>query len=258
MKKLLSILIYLHLYCTSWGQNNCKPDYHAINWQPVDSITSFYLCSGSDTQLTSTDFVDIEYLGVLQKDENLIIQKDTDKAILSILTNAKFGRFNVNDTTLPKGIRFVLHQLMKKSKATIKYNLGKKKPFEPAEKIAVYFKDNIDSVAAAKWINGIKTKSFVDSTYYLSKDAALRNWSKDQGDSSWMAILKNNPLPSSVDIYIKARYYNAAFIRSLKEEFLKSTIVSDVAYSNVLIEENVKAFNEMLTNTYLIRIKPEE
>jgi hypothetical protein len=149
MKRLLYIPVYLTLCFTSCGQKNCKPtDYHSISWQAIDSITSFYLCSNSDTKLTSKDFIEIEYLGTLQKDENILVQKEADKAILSLLTNSQFGRFKFSDTTLPKNIRYVFDQLTTKSEATIKINLGNIKPIEFDKKITVYFKPNIDSTTA--------------------------------------------------------------------------------------------------------------
>ena len=259
MKTLLSIPVYVTLCLTSCEQNNCKPtDYHSINWQPVDSTTSFYLYSNSDTKLISTDLVDIEYLGTLQKDENLIIQKENDKQMLSLLTNAKFGQFRFSDSTLPKEIRYVLNQLTKKSVATIKINLANIKPIEFDKKITVYFRNGIDSTEATKWINEIKIKPFVDSTYYLSRDAALKSFTKDLNDSTWFTLLKNNPLPTSVDIFIKPIYFDTIFIRKLKEDLMKSKSVSDVVYANNLAQENLKEVNQMLTSIYLIRVRPKE
>jgi hypothetical protein len=259
MKRLLYIPVYLTLCFTSCEQKNCKPtDYHSISWQAIDSITSFYLCSNSNTKLTSKDFIEIEYLGTLQKDENILVQKEADKAILSLLTNSQFGRFKFSDTTLAKNIRYVFDQLTTKSEATIKINLGNIQPIEFNKKITVYFKPNIDSTTATKWINEIKTKPFVDSTYYISKDAALKSWTKDLNDSTWVKFLDNNPLPTSVDIFIRPTYFDTIFIRILKEELMKSNPVSDVVYSNIMVQENLNEFTQMLTNTYLIRVRPKE
>jgi hypothetical protein len=259
MKTLLYIAVYFILCFTSCGQKNCKPtDYHSIRWQSIDSITSFYLCSNSDTKLNSNDFVEIEYLGTLQKDDNILVQKEGDKAILLLLTNSNFGRFKLSDTTLSKNIRYVIDQLTTKSEATIKICLGNFKLIEFDKKITVYFKNNIDSTTAIKWINEIKTKPYVDSTYYISKDAALESFSKDLTDSTWLTFLKNNPLPTSVDIFIKPSYFDTIFIRKLKDELMKSNPVSDIVFSNNTAQENLNEFTQMLTNTYLIRIRPKE
>jgi hypothetical protein len=228
-----------------------------VNWKAIDSTTSFYICTNSDTKLIGNDFIEIEYLGILQTDDNVVIQREADNAIFSLFTNIKFGRFKISDTTLSKDIRFVITLLTQKSVATLKYNLGNIKPLEPDRKITVYFKSNIDSTKATKWINEIKAKPFVDSTYYLSKEAALRNWSKDV-DSTWQSFLKDNPLPTSVDIYIKRSFFDTIFVRNLKEEFMKSNVVSEVTYSSVTTTESLNGLNQMLTNTYLIRLKAGE
>lgn len=56
--RLLAISVYLILCFTSCGQKNCKlTDYHTINWKAIDSTTSFYLCSNSDTKLTANDLL---------------------------------------------------------------------------------------------------------------------------------------------------------------------------------------------------------
>lgn len=258
MKTLLTIPFYLFFCFTSCGQKDCKiTDYHSVNWQVIDSTTSFYICSNSTIKLIANDFIEIEYLGTLQNKENIVIQREADNPIFSLFTNTKFGKFKMSDTTLPKDIRFVITQLTQKSVATIKFNLGNIKPIEPDRKITVYFKNNIDSIKATKWINEIKAKPFVDSTYYLSKEAALRNWSKDV-DSTWQSFLQDNPLPTSVDIFIKKNFFDTIFIRNLKSEFMKSNVVSDATYSSITTTESLKGLNQMLTNTYLIRVKARE
>ncbi len=228
-----------------------------MNWKVIDSTTSFYICSNSDTKLIGNDSIEIEYLGTLQKDDNIVVQREADKVIFSVFTNTKLGRFKFSDTTLSKDIYFVTNQLTKNSEAIIKYNLGNIKPPEPDRIITVYFKNNTDSINATKWINEFKINPFVDSTYYLSNEAALRNWSRDV-DSTWQSFVKDNPLPTSVDIFIKQSFYNTNFIRNLKAEIMKSNVVSDVTYISEMTTESLKQFNQILTNKYLIRIKAKE
>ena len=232
-------------------------NYHSANWQPMDSMTSFYICSNSTTKLIGNDSIEIEYLGILQKDENLVIQNESDKAIFTLLTNKNYGLFKSNDTTLPKDIYFVTNQLTKNSEAIIKYRLGNIKPIEPDRKITVYFKSNIDSTKATNWINEFKKNSFVDSTYFLSKESALNNWSKDS-DTTWKSFLEENPLPSSVDIFIKQSYFDTTFIHNLEADIMKSIVVSEVSYSTLMNTESLKEINQLMNNVYLIRIKPKE
>ena len=260
MKRLLlSIPVYLTLCFTSCGQKNCSPtDYNSIDWQPIDSTTSFYLCSNSDTKLTSADLVDIEYLGTLQKGDKIIIQKEDDKAFLSLFLNAKFGQVKFGDTTLPKDILYVINQLTKKSEATLKFSFGNIRPVLFDKKVTVYFKSGTDSTTATKFVNEIKVKPYVDSTYYLSNDAATAGFTKDLNDSTWLKFLDANPIPASVEIFIKQSYFDTIFIRKLGEELMKSNIVSEVQQPNNLAKENLKVLNQIFTNTYLVRVRPKE
>lgn len=241
---------------TACGQKNCRViDYHSINWQVIDSTTSYFVCSNSDIKLNSSNLFEIQYLGALQKEDNIVIQKEIDKEIISMFTNVRFGVFNYNDTTLSKTIRETLAYLTKNSDILIKYNLGNLTQIEPNRKLTVYFKTEIDSTTVTKWVNNIKTRPYIDSTFYLSKDAALRNWSKE--DSTWQVFLAENPMPSSVDLFIKPSFYDTVFIKALKTELMKSSVVSDVVFSN-FYEEHLKELNEFLSKTYLIKIKSKE
>lgn len=258
MNKPSLISLYFIFCLASCKQRNCTiTDYHSIDWQTIDSTTSFYICPNTAPPLAATDFVEIEYSGTLQTGDNLIVKKEADTGVLSLLTNAKFGSFRFNDTTLPKYLRHVIGLLTKKSAATIRIKFGNIAPIEFDKKITVYFKDNIDSSAAAKWINEIKQKPFVDSTYYISKETALKNWNKEAGDD-WQSILEVNPLPTSVEIFIKPSFFEKGFIKNLKEDLMKSTSVSQVVYANILGEGDLTEFNRLLSQTYLLRVKPKE
>ncbi len=260
MKTLLFLQLYLVIVFTACGQKNCEElNYQSIKWQEIDSKTSFYICSKSETKVVSVNLVDIQYLGIFEDGNNALKYTETDKAMFSLFANIPLGRFTVSDTTLPANIRYVLNQLTKKSEATLKYNLGNIQPNKPEQKLIIYFKDDVDSTTATKWINNLKAKSFVDSTDYLSKDAALRNWSaQDTSYNSYKSLLKDNPLPSSVDVFIKPDFVDTSFIRRLKDELRESRLVSEISNSNTLSEDDLKEVNQIFSKPYLIRIKSVE
>ncbi len=79
----------------------------------------------------------------------------------------------------------------------------------------IFFKESIQVHA---WLSPTATKKQIDSvkTYvsslpytksveYVTKEMAAANWNKEN-DSSWKKILDNNPLPESIDFYVKASY----------------------------------------------------
>ena len=78
-----------------------------------------------------------------------------------------------------------------------------------------YLKENIQVHA---WLNRDASKNQIDSlsTYisnlpyanrveYVTKEKALEKWNAEN-DSTWKKFLNNNPLPESIDFYVKANY----------------------------------------------------
>lgn len=78
-----------------------------------------------------------------------------------------------------------------------------------------YFKENIQ---VHTYLNRDASKKQVDSLVkyitalpyanrveYVTKEKAIQKWNNDN-DTSWSKFLKNNPLPESIDFYVKANY----------------------------------------------------
>ncbi|MBK7432624.1 MAG: hypothetical protein IPI66_01205 [Chitinophagaceae bacterium] len=78
-----------------------------------------------------------------------------------------------------------------------------------------YVKENIQVHA---WLNPDASKKRIDSLQkhiaalpyaknveYITKQKAIQLWNKDN-DTTWKKFLENNPLPESIDFYIKADY----------------------------------------------------
>lgn len=78
-----------------------------------------------------------------------------------------------------------------------------------------YFKENIQVHA---WLNRDASKKQIDSlknyitsipyanrVEYVTKEMAVQKWNAEN-DSTWKQFISNNPLPESIDFYIKANY----------------------------------------------------
>lgn len=78
-----------------------------------------------------------------------------------------------------------------------------------------YFKENIqvhtylNRDASKKRIDSlvkyIETLPYTNKVEYVTKDKAIEKWNTEN-DTTWKMFLKNNPLPESVDFYVKANY----------------------------------------------------
>lgn len=80
-----------------------------------------------------------------------------------------------------------------------------------------YFKENIqvhtylNRDASAKRIDSLVTFiehiPYTNKVEYVTKEKALEKWNAEN-DTTWKKFLKNNPLPESIDFYVKASYVN--------------------------------------------------
>lgn len=89
------------------------------------------------------------------------------------------------------------------------------------------FRENIQIHA---WIAPSANKKQIDTLHqyiqqipyakgveYITKEKALQKWNAEN-DSSWRKFLNNNPLPESIDFYVKADYMNADSLGNLKTD----------------------------------------
>jgi len=87
-----------------------------------------------------------------------------------------------------------------------------------------YFKENIQVHAwlwpatSKKQIDSVKTYisslPYTKSVEYVTKEMAAAKWNTEN-DSSWKKILDNNPLPESIDFYVKANYVQEDSLNAL-------------------------------------------
>jgi cell division transport system permease protein len=61
-------------------------------------------------------------------------------------------------------------------------------------------KKRIDSL-----VNYIQSIPYTNKVEYVTKEKAIEKWNTEN-DTTWKKFLKNNPLPESIDFYVKANY----------------------------------------------------
>ena len=64
---------------------------------------------------------------------------------------------------------------------------------------------------------------YVKNAEYVTKEKAIQKWNAEN-DSTWKKFLSNNPLPESIDFYVKADYMNGDSLTVLKNQ-LESSFV---------------------------------
>ena len=126
-----------------------------------------------------------------------------------------------------------------------------------AKKLSDYVKENIgftiflnEEVKEVDIIQLQKTldaREYVKSTEYISKEKAAVILQKDIGED-FISFLGYNPLPSSIDVRLKADFANSDSLSLLEKELIKDKNVKEVSYQKSL----VSMVNENLRKISLI------
>lgn len=108
-------------------------------------------------------------------------------------------------------------------------------------------KKQIDSLQ--KYINALP---YVKSAEYVSKEKAVEKWDAEN-DSSWKKFIANNPLPESVDFYVKAEFMNKDSLAILGNDLEANFtgIVSEFQYPKETIS-NVSSLTKYVASFILI------
>jgi len=69
----------------------------------------------------------------------------------------------------------------------------------------------------------IASLPYVKSAEYVTKEKAIQKWNTEN-DSSWKKFITNNPLPESIDFYVKANYMDKDSL-SILSNYLDSNFV---------------------------------
>ncbi len=93
----------------------------------------------------------------------------------------------------------------------------------------------------------LETDPSVKLAQYVPKELAARNLQKDLGED-FVSFLGYNPLPESIDVYLKADFANNADIAKFKAQLLKNPIVKEVKYQASLVD----TMNQKLASISLI------
>lgn len=87
-------------------------------------------------------------------------------------------------------------------------------------------KKRIDSL-----VQHIKEMPYTKEVEYVTKDIAIQRWNTEN-DTTWKQFLKNNPLPESIDFYVKANHVDADSLNILSTD-LQSTfpgVISEFSF----------------------------
>ena len=94
----------------------------------------------------------------------------------------------------------------------------------------------------------LDAKYYVKSTEYVSKDVAAAKMKEDLGED-FISFLGDNPLPSSIDVYLVSNYTSPDSVTKIEKYILEYPFVKEVYYQEsllFLINENIRKISLFL------------
>ena len=132
------------------------------------------------------------------------------------------------------GVLGVLFISAKKISDHLKENIG----------FHVYLKDNAKDDEIDRLHNFLNACSYVKSSAFLSKDSAAAIYKQEIGED-FISFIGYNPLPSSMEVQLKADYANPDSIAWIQKQILDFTSVKEFDYQQslvTLVNKNVNRF----------------
>jgi cell division transport system permease protein len=109
----------------------------------------------------------------------------------------------------------------------------------------VILNDNVKDVDVARMQKTLDASEYVKTTEFITKELAAQRLQEDLGED-FISFLGMNPLHSSINVHLKAKYANADSLAWIEKEMLESNLVKEVVYQPSLIKqvnENVRAIS---------------
>ncbi|MBU1014333.1 MAG: permease-like cell division protein FtsX [Bacteroidetes bacterium] len=120
--------------------------------------------------------------------------------------------------------------------------------------IRVIMKDDSREAAILQLQKYLDATSYTKSTEYITKEKAAEELKAELGED-FIDFLGFNPLPSSIDLRLKADYANIASIGAIEKELLENKNVKEVYYQKSLVQainQNVQKIGILLLGFSLL------
>ncbi len=102
-------------------------------------------------------------------------------------------------------------------------------------KLSVILNDDASSKDARDLLKIIETKPFVKKAEFISKEKGAEEMKALLGDD-FMEVFENNPIPYSIDVFLKADYFASDSITKIKADINKCEGVKELVYQESLVD----------------------
>lgn len=117
-------------------------------------------------------------------------------------------------------------------------------------RISVYLKDGLEQVDVKRFQKSLDASVYVKSTQYIDSEMAALILQEDLGED-FIQFLGENPLESSVDIYLTSEYAHPDSVLWIEQELMDNPKVKEVYYQPELlnaVNENVNKISLLITS----------
>lgn len=102
-------------------------------------------------------------------------------------------------------------------------------------KLSVILNDDASSNEANDLLKILEIKPYVKKADFISKERGAQEMKKLLGED-FLGVFENNPLPYSIDVFIKSEYFALDSITSIKADINKCQGVKELVYQESLVD----------------------
>ena len=120
--------------------------------------------------------------------------------------------------------------------------------FKENIRLSVIFEQNTTEVQARQIMNLLKGKPYVKELKFISKEQGAQEMKSVLGDD-FMDVFDLNPIPLSIDMYVRSDYVESDSLSKIKSEILLNPGIKEVVFQESLIEtisENIEQIGIIL------------
>ncbi|MBP1670904.1 MAG: ftsX [Bacteroidetes bacterium] len=107
--------------------------------------------------------------------------------------------------------------------------------FKENIRLSVIFEQNTTEVQARQIMNLLKGKPYVKELKFISKEQGAQEMKSVLGDD-FMDVFDLNPIPLSIDMYVRSDYVESDSLSKIKSEILLNPGIKEVVFQESLIE----------------------
>jgi cell division transport system permease protein len=106
--------------------------------------------------------------------------------------------------------------------------------FRGSVQVQVYLRENAPQKDIDTLQSYIESKPYAAKAEYVTKDMARERFLKDNNED-WTKVLDYNPLPASIDFYLKPNYVNKDTLNLIVADLSQNIIVGEVKYPDAVV-----------------------